>query len=267
MWRVRARYMQRAFYHEQPAMLDLRVVFDIRSAVVGLEEYAKQVPYATALAINEVAFLARKDLADLLPETFAVRNAWTAKGMRVDTATKRTLTAEVGSTRPYMGPHALGGERAGTKKGAVPKVGPGLARPTEQAITRPSRYPKKLIGKGGKRGYFIATMPGGVKGVFRRKGKDRLPIEAAYLFLRRRAKIRKNWPLLTRVGRAVAIGWQPAMIRALQKALAGAQAKAARVGVPKGLPKPKKPVRNTPADKASFAQRAANARWARSRGG
>ena len=254
-------------------MLDIQVSFDIRSAVVGLEEYAKQVPYATALAINEVAFLARKDLADLLPETFTVRNAWTARGMRVDTATKRTLTAEVGSTRPYMGPHALGGDRAGDKKGAVPKVGPGLARPTEAAITRPSRYPKKLFGKGGRRGYFndpnvqaVATMPNGTKGIFRRKGKARLPIEAVYLFLRRRAKIRKNWPLLNQVEHAVAIGWQPAMIRALQKALAGARAEAAKVGVPKGLPRPKKPVRNTAADKTFFGRRAANARWARSKG-
>ena len=55
-------------------MLDLRVTFDIESAVVGLEEYARQVPFATAVALSTVAFKARRELVQLLPETFTVRN-------------------------------------------------------------------------------------------------------------------------------------------------------------------------------------------------
>ena len=146
--------------------------------------------------------------------------------MRVEKANKRNLTAEVGNVREYARPHVLGGERPGDDDAAVPQVGRGRARPTKRSKTTPSRWPKALAER---KGHFFATMPSGQAGLWKRQGTSSLPIFPVYLFTRRRAKLRASWPMLNHVEAAVARGWGPATVQALERALASARRKAIRM--------------------------------------
>ncbi|KIP14013.1 hypothetical protein KY49_709 [Burkholderia sp. MSHR3999] len=77
--------------------LDVKNSFDKLS--LRLRQFSQDLPYATAQALNTVAFDSQKSIrTDTLPGTFTLRNKRTRSGIQVDKATKQNLTAAVGTT-------------------------------------------------------------------------------------------------------------------------------------------------------------------------
>ena len=66
-------------------------------------DMARQVPFAAAGALNDVAFDARRALQhDVLPKRLEIKNKHSIASIRVDKASKTNLVAEVGSTAWYL---------------------------------------------------------------------------------------------------------------------------------------------------------------------
>ena len=151
----------------------------------------QQATYAVAVALTTTAQQAKVALVESLAGTFQIRNTWVEKGIRVNWATKYTLTATVGSRDRSMVLQAEGGEKTG-KGGndvAVPVLG--TARKTTASITRPSRWPGKLLLD--KKRFFLKPLGGGHVGVFRRLGKGgRVGVQLWYV-LAHDVKVKPKW--------------------------------------------------------------------------
>lgn len=118
------------------------------------EHFAKQIPWATALALTRTAKDAQKRIVDDLPKRFHLKNGWTARMIKIVPATKANHEAQV--TAPgYMAKQ----EQGGTRK---PEQGVHLASPGQSlrgrlipkamrpgaAFGKPRTF--MLYGKGGK---------------------------------------------------------------------------------------------------------------------
>ncbi len=158
----------------------------------------KQIPIATASAINSTLFEARKHVVErTAPAAFEVRNkGFMTAALRVETASKSRLTgalfdhlgraslalhARGGTKRPRGGRLAIpakfvAGER--TKTGKIPK----RLKPA-QLLTAPGPRGRKA---------FVATFQNGQQAIVRRKTKKRSPLDVLYLF-ERSARIRKTF--------------------------------------------------------------------------
>ena len=193
------------------AMVKIRAMFDAH--------FAGQIPYATSLALNDVAHSARRALVADLDQSFTVRSKWTERGIRVENASKRKLEARVGSLRSYMETQAKGGPRPHKTDGTFVPV---EARPTPESKTTIGKWPKSMVRKGA----FFAPLPAGDAGedthmgIWRRKGKDRLPISLLYIVMYEGdAEIPKRWHLEETVEDVVGRLFGGAERRALHKAL------------------------------------------------
>lgn len=121
---------------------DLR---QLRKLQKDLEKFAhKAMPFAVKNGLNDIAFAARKEWAEnQLPKAFTLRNTWTARGLRVDKATGRsiaTMQSAVGSIRDYMLEREEGSTQ--TKRGkhgvAIPMTG-ASGQPKRAKRTKPVR--------------------------------------------------------------------------------------------------------------------------------
>lgn len=203
--------------------MEFRLDFDeVAGLSAWLEGFADQIPYATSLALNGVAFDARRKLVKDLPSQFDVRNRYTQRGIRVDMSSKTRLEAGVGAlgqtskgTWAYMRLQALGGVRKPT--GGAQHV----AIPTEAyrdtlkgRITRRGDFPKRLLkrrkgpkastrkGRGGPR--IVRYLPGGP--------------QTAYT-LRKSVVVPKRWPLFKTTEQVVGSRWEYQAKRAMAKAI------------------------------------------------
>lgn len=137
----------------------------------------KQIKFAMSQALNDSAFAILKAINSSLPRHFTLRRTHTAKGTRVTKANKRTLIAQVGTTRDYLEDHVTGGTRT---RPAIPTRN--LRRNPRRVIGR-SRWPGAL--RGGQfflidsrkaRGRLGRRSRGAVKLLYRRgKGRRRTP--------------------------------------------------------------------------------------------
>ena len=164
----------------------------IRKLGVVLDEFGKdQVPFATARGLTQTAQDARAAIATRLADDFTIRANWVARGIRIQVATKHSLESAVGSVDRFMEMQATGGEREGRdgKRVAVPEA----ARKTPSSITRPSKWPGKLLLD--RKRYFAKPIGSGdAIGVFKRLGRDgRAGVQLWYV-LAKSSTIQARWP-------------------------------------------------------------------------
>lgn len=137
-----------------------------------------QFPFAISKALNVTARGVQHVIRRELPEIFTLRRQWVVRGIQMRAATKRDLTARVGSVDAFLGIHTTGGTKRG-KSASVP--GPGV-RPTFPTLVRRSKFPSRLRAKGGKRKPFFTTFKSGRKVLARRVGRARLPLKVLWHF-------------------------------------------------------------------------------------
>jgi hypothetical protein len=196
------------------ATVDFRVTFDVKPFARWLDhEIARQIPFATALALTRVAKIAQGVVRAELPRHFTIRTPFVAKGIRIRAATKSRLFAEVGSKDRFMRAQALGGTKT-AKEGSHVAIPVG-ARTTPTSVTRKGKWPGRLLSR--KR-HFVAPLPSGAAGIWRRKGPKRRPRLILQYILSKQAKIQARWPLFATVERVVAAVWQREALKAFDQA-------------------------------------------------
>lgn len=141
----------------------------------------QQLPFATSVALNDTAFDVRRQIVDrTMPRAFKLKNKrFPSAAMRVRKSTKRKLRAGVYDRlgREYLVTQATGGiKRPRGRHIAVPQ---GVRRTSTGKISKANR-PRQMLNKPR---HFIATMPSGKSGIWKRKGKSRLPISLEYAFV------------------------------------------------------------------------------------
>jgi len=152
--------------------------------------FSRQVPFATSVALNNLAGEIQKEEVSGIQKTFTLRKNWwkprTAMGVNIQFSNKSKLETHIFTRAPFMVKQEYGGIK--TPKGkhiAIPerkalnvadnKVIPQGKRP-QQILTRPRT--------------FIQTMPNsGKTGIWQRVTNKRLPIKLLYAF-GTRARIR-----------------------------------------------------------------------------
>jgi hypothetical protein len=170
-------------------MIEFNLKSDVKRLTRKLNAIQRrQVPFATARALTWTAKAAQGDLQAHMPVVFNVtRKWWLAKqptGIKIKPATKATPIALV-----YTGAYFAGLQEEGGVK--HPFKGRGLLVPTDKVPKYGRRAGgakkvlagKKILRRGGVAGGDpIVRMPNGCLGVFRRRGKKRLPIDRLYSF-------------------------------------------------------------------------------------
>jgi len=149
-----------------------------------------QLPYATSVAINNVAFNMRKDLGQQTTKSFVNPTKYTQSAFRYTKSTKTNLVAEVFAdpTRRFFPTQIQGGDRRakpyegflrGLGNGAIPSSG--RLVPTSLVLNAAGNPKKNIFGTIASKlsttdqgGVFIGTPKGGGRGpgVYRRsRGK------------------------------------------------------------------------------------------------
>lgn len=181
-------------------MIAFNVKSNVKQFVKGLDRIQKrQVPFATTRALTWTAKEAQKKLQDAMPSTFNVtKKWWLAKqptGIKVKSAKKADLEAVVYTLAYFAKLQEDGGiklpfaGRGIMVPGAkVPKYGRKAGGATKVLAG------KKILRSGGTgAGDPVVSMPSGKRGVFRRRGKKRLPVDLLYSYVPRahiRARMR-----------------------------------------------------------------------------
>jgi len=202
-------------------MLDISVTLDTSDLERGLRGFAKQIPFATAMAMTKTAQSARKYLRQKMRTEYTIRDKRFMLGsmrtggtIRVTPARKQDyprIWAEVGSIDEFMARHSTGGvKKPETGVLAIPtKV---IRRTKRQKIT-PAKRPAKLLKK---KNFFIGKSKRGTVGVW--KSYKKKPPALAYLF-KRQARIPATWPFERHVEYAVSKRIHPNMMDALEYAI------------------------------------------------
>lgn len=174
--------------------VQIRFVVDDEAARKALQDFPKQARFAMALALTRVAQEAQARVRGDLTENFTIRSPWVSKGIRIVRANPKTLEAVVFSKDDFMALQEAGGtkEPRSGKTVAVP-VG---ARRTKQAITRPSAWPKALLGKPG---HFLAPL--GTGGLY--MGTERIRRDGSAKVRRSRSTLSETMGLWKRAGAKV----------------------------------------------------------------
>ncbi|MBF0339678.1 MAG: hypothetical protein HQL95_01780 [Magnetococcales bacterium] len=127
--------------------------FDQSSLSKLMATTEKQVKYATAVALTKTAKDIQSAVREDLPNRFTIRTGWVAKGIIIKPATKTNLVAEVCVKDDFMKIQESGGEK--TEESGKSVSIPFAARQNKQDTTRPSKFPRALLGK---EGFFIAPL-------------------------------------------------------------------------------------------------------------
>jgi len=186
-----------------------------------LKAFGRFLPKTISDALNETAFRTRADLVGSLRDYMIIRTKWTQRGMRVEKSSADTLTARVGSIRPYMRAQAKGGERP--DPGGGQQVIPVQARPRPNLTTRPANWPRHLVKE---RGAFVATLRG-VSGVWLRKKRGKGGLRLMWRFVER-VELEARWPLKDLSQEGVRKHWQVSAVSALEKTAAYLRDRAAK---------------------------------------
>ena len=158
----------------------------IDKAKLFIATIKNQLPYATSVAINNVAFNVRKDLGQQTTKSFVNPTTFTQKAFRYTKSTKATLEAQVFAdpSRRFFPTQIQGGDRRakpyegylrGLGNGAIPSRGRLL--PTTTILNAAGNPKKNIFGTIASKlsttdpgGVFIGTPKGGARGpgVYRR---------------------------------------------------------------------------------------------------
>ena len=217
----------------------IKVRFQTQSFRRGLEAARRnQIPFATSMALSNVAYGARNLLRFNLSRHFTLRRAQHIKGgIRAERATKLDLKSSVGSIDQYMALQAESGTKRGQAPGLAAIVPTKKLRKTLQSVIPKRLYPEKLVGRAAaqrrslqadeKRSRLKSRKPfvtqldtGDSKRSFivRRATKKRYPLQILWI-LPRKVKIPERWDFDEQVGEYVRANWGREMTRALDRAL------------------------------------------------
>lgn len=139
-----------------------------------VRQLPRQATYAAAVALTNTAKDAQTEVIRKLPFRFIMRTSWVPKGIRVKMARRSDLESVVWVKDDFM----VAQEYGGTGESSVP-IG---ARPSPRSVTRPSKWPSKLLEKPK---HFIGPIEegSGKKVLWRRRyEKKRYPLKLMYVF-------------------------------------------------------------------------------------
>lgn len=152
------------------------VKVDFASCLKAIDDFgARQVPFATAVALTSSAQDAALEVKRELPQRFVIRNDWVARGVRITPARKEALFSEVYSRDDFMARQEDGGiKRPSGRHIAIPA---GVKRNKRDIVAKANR-PKQLLDK--KR-VFKIDLGDGRQAIVARSTKKRYPIKVLYL--------------------------------------------------------------------------------------
>ena len=190
----------------------------------------KQIPYAIAATLNDLAFDSMREAKSELAESMDLKNKFSQSGIQINKADKKDwpkARAEVGieERRSYLVDHVTGAKRTGnathgvavlqdttlrSKTGRVPKgKKPGAMLKTGRRM------------KGGSKP-FIIKKSDGQELIAMRTGKQRYPLQILYAF-NRSVKIDKEFAMDEIIRSEVAAGYDRAFNKRMKQALATAK--------------------------------------------
>ena len=192
---------------------------DIAAAERMLSDIARtQLPFATALALNDTAADVKAREERSLGEDLDGPTPFTKRGLFVRRASKRTLTASVGVKdlqAGYLKYQVKGGTR--TPKGRAIPV------PVSLRLNKYGNMPRGALGRlGAKKGTF-ATSPGKLAtrhlapGIYQRGRKGAVKMLVAF---EPRAQYKPKWSFVSHAERTARAGFQGHFITRLRQALA-----------------------------------------------
>lgn len=125
-------------------MLEINVQSDILQAMKKLQSITEkqQFAFACARALTQTAVEVQTEVRKNMPSRFTLRRDWIVKGIRVERATKRNLTAVVYSRDKFMGLQEFGGTKNPLRNYiAVPTS---MVRRTPREMIKKSDRPAQL---------------------------------------------------------------------------------------------------------------------------
>ena len=199
---------------------------------IFLAGVAKQIPFATSVAINNTAFDVRKAEQEAIGSAFDNPLAWTKRAPRVEKSNKRRLIARVyldESTLDVLAHHVEGGPRvprdvvANLRRKGVMRAGeyttyaPGYVN-ARGNITL-GRW-RKILAEVGRKGgqYFVATIRG-TKAIWIRKGRGGRSIAPVVYITSKRPKYSKRLPFYETAERTLNRVYQRHFDQALDRAI------------------------------------------------
>lgn len=141
---------------------------NIKRVSDSLRNVARQVPFATAKALNQTARDVQQAEGENLQQRLTVRTDWwkpgRALGINIRFASKSNLEATVGSRAPWLQFQESGGTKVPTKKALAVAV-VGGARPSFTSPIPRRNMPRRL------RETFVKASPSGSLSIFQRVGQ------------------------------------------------------------------------------------------------
>lgn len=229
----------------------LKVDLDIKKTKASLQKMQKQMPFATSVALNELAKQARLDIKKVLPQLIDRPTPYTAKSLQYEPSTKKNLVAYVGFAGAGFGQMPGGKGRVGFPAseyiGRLERGGTRVPASGRRSIVFPGAHAEKtgekildrygnvsrgrgqklknLIGKakGKNKNYFYGTpkgKPSAPAGVWKRMGKDGKDSIVLLFHFGQRAQYSGNQiSLKQRVNDSVQRNMQAKFSRAMRRAL------------------------------------------------
>ena len=184
-----------------------------------VQQIPKQIRFTTAVALTRTAKDAQEKVRRQLPERFTVRTRWVAKGIRVRSARKNNLEATVIVLDEFMALQETGGMR--TSRSGKALAVPVGARPTPRSVTRPSKFPGRLMEKPR---HFIAPFHDDPQthAVWRRGGRKGRKLKLMYAFADQ-VRLKPRFGFLDAVKEVAEARFQENFNEAMQEALASAR--------------------------------------------
>lgn len=209
--------------------LQLDGVPSAENALKMIAEFGRQIPYASSVALNQLATEIRGDtITNLAPSRFIIRNKTfltnRRTGFNVEYSHKTRLATRIYSNYEPWVLHEEGGmKKPRGRHLAIPQrenIGVDLAK-----IIPQGKRPKALLRRPRT---FDQTMPSGKRGIWQRTSGERYPIKLLYAFSQL-ARIRKIFGFVQNGARLVSKKYQRIFGETLAKAIAEAKAKGWRL--------------------------------------
>jgi hypothetical protein len=129
--------------------LVISVRHDLQRIAEGWHAMQRQIPYAAAISLTRTAQELQDEIRKGMPSAFTLRRQWVVQGIRIKSARKDFLQAEVYSRDPFMTLQETGGTKTSIHK-RVWDYGEYLAIPldarrTKSDIVQKADWPENLI--------------------------------------------------------------------------------------------------------------------------
>lgn len=207
--------------------MKIDIKHDLKKITKHLDDLQKkQIPYATSLALNDLAFQLKDELSDEMEKKFDKPRKFTLNAFRVKKASKRRLRAVVylHPSRSYLDMQFTGGKQRPSDGASV------LTTPQHKSMFKSGSNDLRRgkIGRllGSKKAFRGTPKgkPGGPSGVWQRMGtkkKPKLRFLAAYTTTR---TFRRRIDLRSKADKLVKKQFRRAFHRGMTKAMRGARA-------------------------------------------